>query len=144
MNKADPRHQGAQGLAPATTGRLVGERPFWDNAGAAWRQLAGGFDEAGFSFEWHEWDARGPVAWSESFHPHSVELCLNLDGSGWVAAGASRIELSPGTAGFFVTNGQSLDGQRLPGEKHRFACVEKFWAGPNRRRSRRSSYPPLS
>jgi hypothetical protein len=39
----------------APAGSLPGyEPPFWQRAGAVWRQLAGSFSRDGFSFEWHE------------------------------------------------------------------------------------------
>ncbi|HYG36896.1 MAG TPA: AraC family transcriptional regulator [Clostridia bacterium] len=103
---------------------IIREQPFWQHAGAAWRQLAGSIDQAGFSFEWHEWDASAPLNWARSFHPHSVEICLNLQGTGWVATSQERIEFSSETAGFFVTNGNPLSGERHAGQRHQFLSVE--------------------
>lgn len=100
------------------------ERPFWRLAGASWRQIAGGFREAGFSFEWHEWEAMGPVAWAESFHEQSVEICLNLLGSASVSANRARMELGTDTVGFLVSNGGDLSAERIANEHHRFLTVE--------------------
>jgi len=100
------------------------EARFWQLAGTAWRQLGGSFDEAGFSFEWHEWDAGEPLKWGDSFHPHSVEICLNLQGSGWVNAEGGRMELAPQTAGFLATNGGRLSAERMGGQQHQFLSVE--------------------
>lgn len=108
--------------APAT---LPGhEQPFWRRSGATWRQLAGSFAQAGFSFEWQEWNAAAPLNWAESFHPHSIEICLNLQGSGWVAISEARLDFGSETAGFFATNGRPLSGQRLPSQRHQFLSVE--------------------
>ena len=103
---------------------VLREQPFWHTAGASWRRLAGDFSEAGFSFEWHEWHAQRDLKWAESFHPNSVEICLNLQGSGWVGAEGVRMDLGPETVGFFVCNGIPLAAERKAGELHQFLSVE--------------------
>lgn len=100
------------------------ERPFWRLAGASWRQIAGGFKEAGFSFEWHEWDAVGPLAWAESFHRQSVEICLNLQGNAWVSGNDVRMEFGDDTVGFFASTGFPLEAERKTSQHHRFLSVE--------------------
>ena len=100
------------------------EGPFWNGIGATWRQIAGGMKAAGFSFEYHEWEAGPAVDWSDSFHPQSVEICLNLEGIGWVVAGSNRMEFQAETAGFFGCNGATLLAKREAGQRHRFLSVE--------------------
>jgi AraC family transcriptional regulator len=112
------RHNGR----PAVS--VKSEQPFWDVAGACWRQVAGGFDKAGFSFEWHDWTATEPLDWARSFHLGSVEICLNLQGLAWVAAKTARLDLSDGTVGFFVTNAAPLSAERKAGQHHQFLSVE--------------------
>jgi AraC-like DNA-binding protein len=112
----------AKARSPNRTGSL--EAPFWNGIGAAWRKLAGGMDDTGYSFEYHEWQAGPAVDWSNSFHPQSVEICLNLEGAGWVAAGSNRMEFQPETAGFFGCNGATLLAGRAAGQRHRFLSVE--------------------
>jgi AraC-like DNA-binding protein len=90
----------------------------------AWRQLAGGMTATGFSFEYHEWEAGPAVDWSSSFHPQSVEICLNLEGSGWVSDGEDRMEFQGETAGFFGCNGANLSATRESNQRHRFLSVE--------------------
>lgn len=101
-----------------------GEQPFWQLAGAVWHHLAGSFDDNGYSIEWHDWDGRRPLNWAESFHPRSVEVCLNLEGAAWVAAGGVRMDLAPDTVGFIVVNGQRPEADRQRGQHHRFLSVE--------------------
>jgi AraC-like DNA-binding protein len=108
----------------ALTGDPQSELPVWRAAGAAWQQLAGGFRRTGFSFEWHQWEAVRPMDWSASFHPASVEICLNLLGNGWVEAGGGRIEFVSDTAGFFFTNGVPVRAERSGGSRHEFLSVE--------------------
>jgi AraC-like DNA-binding protein len=100
------------------------ERPFWREAGVAWRQLAGGISEAGFSLEWHEGYTAGPVDWAHSFHPRSVEICLNLQGTGTVSSGGVGMELGPESVGFLAVNGQKVSAQRVAGQQHQFLSVE--------------------
>jgi AraC-like DNA-binding protein len=102
-----------------------GEAPFWSRAGASWRHVGGSFDRAGFSFEWHDLQPAQPLEWSQSFHPDSIEICLNLEGQGWVGRqNADRINFTSETAGFYGTNNGRLAGQRLAGQHHRFLSVE--------------------
>jgi len=111
-------------LQPSAARRGMSEQSFWEVAGASWRHLAGGFEEPGFSFEWHDCETVQALAWAQSFHPGSVEICLNLEGSAWVATDASRLEFRPDTAGFFVNNGAPLAAQREAGQRHQFLSVE--------------------
>jgi AraC-like DNA-binding protein len=104
--------------------RAQGEQAFWFSAKAEWKRLAGDFFNAGFSFEWHEFEADSGLEWGSSFHPGSVEICLNLEGRGWVSYGATRIDYEPETSGFFALNGARLAAERLPGKRHRFLTVE--------------------
>jgi AraC-like DNA-binding protein len=100
------------------------ERPFWELAGAIWRPLAGGFHQSGFSFEWQECDPMRSLDWAGSFHPESVEVCLNLLGTGWVACNGSRMELAPGTMGFFAISGEEMSAERTAGAHHQFLSLE--------------------
>ena len=100
------------------------EQPFWQRAGASWRQLAGGIFRDGFSFEWHELEPSVDLNWANSFHPASVEICLNLQGSGWVTADGTRMSFGPDTVAFFAINGGHLKAQRLAGQHHQFLSVE--------------------
>jgi AraC-like DNA-binding protein len=116
------RSSAAGNRSPNRTGAF--EALFWSGIGAAWRQLAGGIDATGFSFEYHEWEAGPAIDWSNSFHPQSVEICLNLEGAGWVAAESDRMEFQAETAGFFGCNGAKLLAAREAGQRHRFLSVE--------------------
>ena len=100
------------------------EQPFWQRAGASWRQLAGNFTRDGFSFEWHEIRPATHLNWAGSFHPGSVEICLNLLGEGRVVSGTTQIDFGADTAAFFVTNGAHLKAKRLAGQNHEFLSVE--------------------
>jgi len=64
-------------LTAQTTCPLFAEAPAWKAVGPGWRPLFGNHRDLGFSFEWHDFTARETFDWSRSFHPGSVELCLN-------------------------------------------------------------------
>jgi AraC-like DNA-binding protein len=78
----------------------------------------------GYSLEWHDFMAEREFPWAESFHPGSVEICLNLEGRGTVEAGDGRLNFAPLTTGFYVQTEGGLKGARAGGERHRFITIE--------------------
>ena len=96
----------------------------WRDVGGGWQPLFGSFRGAGFSIEWHDFFAKREFDWGASFHPGGVELCLNLEGCGFVAAGKNRAEFSPGTAGFYHRKNGPLTARRSADEQHQFLTVE--------------------
>jgi len=85
--------------------------------------LHGSYRELGLSFEWHDFTAAKDVAWSRSFHPGSVEICLNLVGHGYASDGKERLVFAPMTAGFYRQEKDRLRGVRFAGQ-HQFLTVE--------------------
>jgi len=108
-------------LAPPPPG---GEAALWRGAGARWRQLFGDFNRLGVSFEWHDVPANTEVDWAPSFHPDSVELCLNLAGEGEVVATPDTLRLGAWAAGFYRQGRNGLHARRLSGAEHQFITVE--------------------
>lgn len=100
------------------------EREVWAPLGTGWQHLHGGFRDLGYSVEWHDFTAELEFDWARSFHPGSVEICLNLAGRGVIEVGGSRLELSPQTAGFYLQSEPRLAGFRAAGERHQFVTVE--------------------
>jgi AraC-like DNA-binding protein len=74
---------------------LFAEAPAWTAVGKGWRPLFGSYRDLGFSFEWHEFASNEEFNWGRSFHPGSIELCLNLDGRGRLSDGNQTVEFSP-------------------------------------------------
>jgi AraC family transcriptional regulator len=115
--------------ARASQSRRGGSSPLneaatWRAVGAAWRQLFGDFRKLGVSFEWHDVTVTGDFDWAASFHPESLELCLNLDGEAEVTAGAESVRFTPWTAGFYRHATPPLKAVRFGGQSHRFITVE--------------------
>ncbi|HTI99370.1 MAG TPA: AraC family transcriptional regulator [Dongiaceae bacterium] len=100
------------------------EAKAWRDVGSGWQPLYGSFRGAGYSIEWHDFYAKREFDWAASFHPGCVELCLNLDGAGFVAGSDRRTEFTPNTAGFYHRREEPLTARREAGQRHQFLTVE--------------------
>ena len=100
----------------------------WRNVGKGWQPIFGSFHGAGYSIEWHDFFAQRELDWAASFHPDCVELCLNLDGHGFVECKRKRMEFAPNTVGFYHRKEEPLAAQRAANEQHQFLTVE--FSGP--------------
>jgi AraC-like DNA-binding protein len=96
----------------------------WRDVGSGWQPLFGNFRGAGFSVEWHDFFAKRDIDWAASFHPGCVELCLNLDGEGFVEGPGRRTEFVSNTAGFYHRKSEPLTARRSANQQHRFLTVE--------------------
>jgi AraC-like DNA-binding protein len=100
------------------------ERPAWRAIGDGWRHLHGSVRGAGVSFEWHDFKANSEFDWGKSFHPGSIEVCLNLEGEGRVSFNKSAAAFTPLTAGFYRRGEQVLPATRSANQRHQFLTVE--------------------
>ena len=100
------------------------EASVWRDVGAGWQRLFGSFRGVGYSIEWHDFLAKREFDWAPSFHPECVELCLNLEGRGFVESNGSRAEFAPNTAGFYYRRKEPLVAKRAAGERHQFLTIE--------------------
>jgi AraC-like DNA-binding protein len=105
----------------------VAEAAVWDALGGGWECLHGGFCEGGVSIEWHDFACAEPRDWARSFHPDSIELCLNLSGHARLSGGLDSALFGPLTAGFYHAGDPALAAWRLPGERHQFLTLEYSW-----------------
>ena len=105
-------------------GRLLTEGEAWAGAGEGRRPLHGNDRQFGFSFEWHDYIAAAEVDWGQSFHPGSIEICLNLAGRGCVSDGLRTLSFAPMTAGFYGQDRVKLAGTRSGTDRHQFLTVE--------------------
>lgn len=104
------------------------ERPVWQTVGEGWRHLHGSVRDAGVSFEWHDFEAAEQFDWGGSFHPGSVEVCLNIAGEGRVRAGRQEMLFGPLTAGFYRRGDKPLEAWRAAKQRHQFLTVEMSFA----------------
>jgi AraC family transcriptional regulator len=111
--------------SPGGRGELdFSELNVWKPFGHGWRKLHGHFRDAGYSVEWHDFTTAGALDWSQTFHPGSLEICLNLSGQAEVRAAGETLELGPLMAGFYAQNEASLTACRRGGEHHQFITIE--------------------
>ncbi len=103
-----------------------GEAPAWREIGPGWSPIFGNLRELGFSFEWHKFTIQRSFNWARSFHPGSVEVCLNISGHGQLEEQQVKgpVKVSPETAVFYVQGDPPLEAYRLPGHEHRFMTLE--------------------
>lgn len=119
-NKSSDQRKGkAAAAAPPFS-----EAGAWRDVGAGWQPLFGSFRGVGYSIEWHDFKARQEFDWAASFHPGCVELCLNLEGHGFVAGRGGKTEFAPNTAGFYHRTNEPLTAKRAAGEQHQFLTLE--------------------
>lgn len=100
------------------------ERPAWQAIGDGWRHLHGSVSGAGLSFEWHKFTVRQELNWGESFHPGSIEVCLNREGNGRVAFNKREAAFTPLTIGFYRRGDEALPATRQANQQHQFLTVE--------------------
>jgi AraC-like DNA-binding protein len=80
--------------------------------------------QRGFSIEWHDFECGVSIDWAASFHPGSIELCLNLDGVAAIDDGRQSVELAPRTFAFYYQGAPPLRATRRANQLHRFITVE--------------------
>ncbi|MBV8640404.1 MAG: helix-turn-helix transcriptional regulator [Verrucomicrobia bacterium] len=111
--------------APEVTRKPVfTERPVWHTVGNGWRHLHGSVSRVGVSFEWHDFTVSEELNWGRSFHPGSIEVCLNREGNGRVAFDNREIVFTPMSIGFYRRGEDTLRATRQANQLHRFLTVE--------------------
>lgn len=132
------------GVTDIAAAPVFTEIPAWRAVGDGWRQLHGSMRDAGASFEWHDFQADEELDWGRSFHPGSIEVCMNLQGDGRVGFNKREAVFAPLTAGFYRRGRQPLRATRSANQRHQFLTVEMSFDFLRRHLSRSvSSLHPL-
>ncbi|HEY5792041.1 MAG TPA: AraC family transcriptional regulator [Chthoniobacterales bacterium] len=100
------------------------EAAVWQSIQGEWRPLYGAFSERGISVEWHDFACEDALDWSRSFHPQSLELCVNLTGCGSIGQGRNRTIVNPQSVHLYGTTGQPLAADRHAAQRHQFLTIE--------------------
>ena len=101
------------------------ENGVWRNIQGEWRQLFGSFSREGVSVEYHHFRSEKLLDWSRSFHPGSLEICLNLQGTGSLRADQNEIAIGVrSVACYLPAPGGKFRASRATGEHHHFITVE--------------------
>lgn len=111
-------------MTSTITKKQFTEANVWRTFGEGWRPLWPGFRLHGFSVEWHDIKCDAPLNLAKSFHPDSVEICLNVDGHAEFAIAERKQMVSPMSATFYFAGSQPLLAQRLPKQNHQFVTIE--------------------
>jgi AraC-like DNA-binding protein len=99
----------------------IAERGAWREVPKGWRQLWGDFNRLGVSLQWHDFRTERAFDWGLSFHPRSLEFCLNVEGRGAVGDHADYV---PGSAGYYAVATEPLRASRQARDHHQFVTVE--------------------
>lgn len=100
------------------------ERTAWRQFGTGWVPLHGSVLGSGVSFEWHDFKTHAPFDWGQSFHPRTVEICLNLEGDGKINTSRMEAAFAPMTVGFYCRAQQPLHATREANQRHQFLSIE--------------------
>jgi AraC family transcriptional regulator len=97
----------------------------WREVKDGWRPLYGDVDQFGVAVEWHDFRTARLFDWGKSFHPRSLEFCLNLEGHGQVgSAGKTSSDYTPGNCGYYAIGDEPLPASRRANDHHQFVTLE--------------------
>ena len=103
--------------------QCAAERAAWREVKAGWQPLYGDVDSMGVAVEWHDFQMARSFNWGRTFHPRSLEFCLNLDGHGEVG-GRAKAHYAPAAAGYYAVGDEPLPASRRANDHHQFATLE--------------------
>ena len=105
--------------------RCAAEVDAWREVKDGWRPLYGDVDQFGVAVEWHDFRTERSFDWGRSFHPRSLEFCLNLQGHGAVGAiGRRQSDYLPGDSGYYAVGDEQLPASRRAHDHHQFVTLE--------------------
>lgn len=99
------------------------EQDAWREVKGGWRPLYGDVDATGVAVEWHDFRMARSFNWGRTFHPRSLEFCLNLEGRGQVG-GAGKTSYEPGNSGYYAISDEPLPASRRAHDRHQFVTLE--------------------
>lgn len=101
------------------------ENGVWRHIQGEWRQLFGSFSREGVSIEYHHFRSEKTLDWSRSFHPGSLEICLNLQGTGSLRADGNEFAIGVRSVACYLPAARGkFHATRTTGEHHHFVTVE--------------------
>src|SRR6266702_3076833 len=103
--------------------QCAAEHDAWHDLKDGWRPLYGDVDSMGVAVEWHDFRMARNFNWGRTFHPRSLEFCLNLEGHGEIGS-AGKTEYAPGNSGYYAIGDDPLPASRRANDRHQFATLE--------------------
>lgn len=108
---------------PETPSRFV-EALAWKEVAEGWCPLFGNMHELGYNFDWHDFQQDKELDWAKSFHPGSIELCINLCGEALLNDGRQTLKLGARHLAFYHPGNSPLTARRAACDRHQFLTVE--------------------
>ena len=106
-------------------GSEFSEEPIWAEIEGEWRPLFGSFPKMGVSVEWHDFECPSTLEWSRSFHPESLEICINFEGCGAIHERPAQTTIvNPQRVAHYAADESRLRADRHAGQRHRFLTLE--------------------
>jgi len=101
------------------------EQHAWREVKDGWRPLYGDVDQMAVAVEWHDFRTERSCDWGRTFHPRSLEFCLNLQGHGEIRVGGKMYsDYSPGNCGYYAIGDEPLAASRRAHDHHQFVTLE--------------------
>jgi AraC family transcriptional regulator len=101
------------------------EQHAWREVKGGWRPLYGDVDKVGIAVEWHDFRIERSFDWGRTFHPRSLEFCLNLQGHGEIRVGGKMYsDYSAGNCGYYAIGDKPLVASRRAHDHHQFVTLE--------------------
>src|SRR5207245_10807846 len=89
------------------------EQHAWRELKDGWRPLYGDVDKIGVAIAWHDFRTDHSFNWRRTFHPRSLESCLNLSSPGAVGGGGRlRSHHFTGNSGYYAAGDRPLPASR--------------------------------
>jgi len=99
-----------------------GENGAWTAIKGTWKPLHGSIAQ-GCSIEWHDFFIEKEMDWGRSFHPGSLEICLNFAGNGYFDDAGVERSIGPNQIALYTLD-EKLKAGRAANSMHRFLTVE--------------------
>ncbi|PWU06740.1 MAG: hypothetical protein C5B47_07145 [Verrucomicrobia bacterium] len=103
---------------------LTYEAPAWSDIEGTWRQIHGSFRKQGLSIEWHDFFNQEELNWAQSFHPCSLEICLNFSGRAYLQQTKTPRACNREQIAVYATGNDAIKAWRPSGHQHRFVTFE--------------------
>ena len=100
------------------------EEGAWSAIHGTWQSLHGNLARDGISVEWHDFRVDRDLDWGRSFHPVSLEICLNFLGHGRIGQAATEQKIGPNQVAVYTTQARGMRAFRNAGSLHRFLTLE--------------------
>jgi AraC family transcriptional regulator len=84
------------------------------------RCLHGSIEQRGLSVEWHSFRLEETLEWGRSFHPLSLEVCLNFSGIGRIGRESAGLSLGPEEVAVYSIGKRPLEARRRAETRHSF------------------------